>query len=173
MVQASFLPISSKEDVFEIAAKFLKDKGLNINSEDRDRPWGGFYVLEESQIKLFKNLFFKEVELSEAQFESKLSPKLLIVAPNARLSWQYHFRRAELWKLIAGEALLVRSDTDEQGPTVPMIVNEVISLAQGERHRLVGSENWGLVAEIWMHTDPNSPSNEEDIVRVSDDYSRK
>jgi hypothetical protein len=26
-------------------------------------------------------------------------------------------------------------------------------LQQGERHRLVGLEEWGVVAEIWQHTD--------------------
>lgn len=173
MILDDFSVNTSKEDVFEEVAKFLKSKGLNIFSEDRERPWGGFYALEESQIKIFKNLFFKEVDLSEEQIAGKLSPKLLIVAPKARLSWQYHFRRAELWKLIAGEALIIRSDTDVQGPAKPMLINEVVSLAQGERHRLVGSENWGIVAEIWIHTDPKNPSNEDDIVRVSDDYSRK
>jgi hypothetical protein len=29
-----------------------------------------------------------------------------------------------------------------------------------------------LVAEIWQHTDPGNPSNEDDIVRLADDYSR-
>jgi len=29
-----------------------------------------------------------------------------------------------------------------------------------------------LVAEIWQHTDPKHPSNEEDIVRLQDDFGR-
>jgi hypothetical protein len=29
-----------------------------------------------------------------------------------------------------------------------------------------------LVAEIWQHTDPENPSDEDDIVRVSDDFGR-
>jgi hypothetical protein len=29
-----------------------------------------------------------------------------------------------------------------------------------------------LVAEIWQHTDPDHPSNEDDIVRVQDDFGR-
>jgi hypothetical protein len=31
----------------------------------------------------------------------------------------------------------------------------------------------GIVAEIWMHTDENHPSDEEDIVRLEDDFARK
>ena len=29
-----------------------------------------------------------------------------------------------------------------------------------------------MVSEIWQHTDPNNPSDENDIVRISDDYGR-
>jgi hypothetical protein len=54
-----------------------------------------------------------------------------------------------------------------------MVTHEVVSLQQGERHRLIGTKGWGVVAEIWMHTDPNHPSDEADIVRLQDDYSRK
>ena len=39
-------------------------------------------------------------------------------------------------------------------------------------HRLVGLSNWGIIAEIWQHTDPEKPSDEEDIVRVQDDFGR-
>ena len=50
---------------------------------------------------------------------------------------------------------------------------KVVELSKGERHRLIGEATWGIVAEIWVHTDPNSPSDESDIVRLQDDYSRK
>ena len=54
-----------------------------------------------------------------------------------------------------------------------MNIGELISLEQGERHRLLGLHDWGVVAEIWMHTDPSNPSDEEDIVRLQDDFGRK
>ena len=41
-----------------------------------------------------------------------------------------------------------------------------------ERHRLVGLKKIGVVAEIWIHTDLNNLSDENDIVRLSDDYKR-
>ena len=163
----------SKSEVFEKVALFLEELGFEISSKDMDRPWGGFFVLEESQILKFKSEFFPEVALSDAQLKQKLSPKFLLVAPDARLSWQYHFRRAELWKLIAGKSAICRSGSDEQGPVEPMTPGEVVSLEKGERHRLIGTDNWGVVAEIWMHSDPENPSDEEDIVRLQDDYSRK
>jgi len=54
-----------------------------------------------------------------------------------------------------------------------MSIGNLISLEQGERHRLVGLDDWGVVAEIWMHTDPSNPSDEDDIVRLQDDFGRK
>ena len=47
-----------------------------------------------------------------------------------------------------------------------------IILKQGERHRLIGLDDYGVVAEIWQHTEKNNPSDEEDIVRVQDDFGR-
>ena len=49
---------------------------------------------------------------------------------------------------------------------------DLIQLNEQERHRLVGLSNIGVVAEIWIHTDINNPSDEQDIVRLQDDYSR-
>ncbi|SFB25118.1 cupin domain-containing protein [Algoriphagus aquimarinus] len=162
-----------KAEVFRKVEDFLTEKGFRISKVDQTRPWGGFFVLDESQIREFRAMFFEDVTLSEEQLEQKLSPKFLLVAPGARLSWQYHFRRAELWKLINGVSGIVRSETDELGEMKQMQLSETVSLKQGERHRLVGLDTWGIVAEIWMHVDPENPSNEDDIVRVEDDYSRK
>jgi len=42
----------------------------------------------------------------------------------------------------------------------------------GERHRLVGLDDWAVVAEIWVYEVPGHPTDEDDIVRVRDDYGR-
>ncbi len=168
----SLLSTDTKSEVFEKMEKFLAEQGFTIVKMDLMRPWGGFFVLDETQILKFQKAYFPEIKLSEAQLAQKLSPKFLIVAPSARLSWQYHDRRSELWQLAFGEAGLIRSDSDEQGEVINMEINKPISLSTGERHRLVGLKNWGIVAEIWVHEDPNHPSDEEDIVRLSDDYNR-
>jgi mannose-6-phosphate isomerase len=53
-------------------------------------------------------------------------------------------------------------------------MGEITRLQVGERHRLVGMPNgWGAVAEIWQHTDAANPSDENDIVRLQDDFSRR
>ena len=163
-------PDLSKTQIAELVERFLAEAGFTISKQDFERPWGGFFVLDETQIRAFKAQFFPEVSLSEEQYAQKLSPKFLLVAPGARLSWQYHYRRAELWTLVGGEAAISRSLNDEQGAAIPMVTHEVVSLQQGERHRLIGTQGWGVVAEIWMHTNPNHPSDEADIVRLQDDY---
>jgi mannose-6-phosphate isomerase-like protein (cupin superfamily) len=165
-------PQSTLTQVEVAVEKFLKAAGFTVSSKDLARPWGGFFVLDEAQIRTFKDTFFPEVQLSEEQFSQKLSPKFLLVAPGARLSWQYHFRRAELWNLVAGDVAICRSLDDNEGLVDALVTGKVISLAQGERHRLIGASSWGVVAEIWMHSHPSFPSDESDIVRVQDDYAR-
>ncbi len=166
-------PNLSKSQIAAVVETYLGEAGFSISTQDFERPWGGFFVLEESEIPKFKETFFPEVSLSEEQYAQKLSPKFLLVEPGARLSWQYHYRRAELWTLVAGEAAISRSLDDAQGPAVAMIPHEIVSLKQGERHRLIGTAGWGVVAEIWMHTEASQPSDEDDIVRLQDDYARK
>jgi Mannose-6-phosphate isomerase len=85
----------------------------------------------------------------------KLSPKFLVVAPNKRLSWQYHFRRAEIWRVVSGPIKVAISETDEETPGQFYEDGNIIVLSKGTRHRLIGApENYGVVAEIWQHTDP-------------------
>ncbi len=150
----------------------IKAKGFKVISKDFERPWGGFLVIDESQAQDFSNQFFKGLNVQTLKIRGKLSPKILIVKPKARLSWQYHQRRAEIWRVFKGECGIVRSDTDMENQMKIYNEGDQIKLEQGERHRLIGLEEYCLVAEIWQHTDKNNPSNEEDIVRIQDDFGR-
>ncbi len=167
-----FTPQTSKANVFSTVKNLLLEKGFAIINIDMDRPWGGFFVIDESQASKFKKEFFKDIAEENGPDAGKLSPKILIVEGNKRLSWQYHYRRSEIWKVIGGVAGIKRSDNDDEGQLETKKVNDLISLKQGERHRLIGLDSWGIIAEIWQHTDPDHPSDEEDIVRVQDDFGR-
>lgn len=164
--------MNTQQKIFEDTQKSLTSLSIRVSNIDSTRPWGGFFVIDENDATAFINNFFPEVDKDELQ-KGKLSPKILFVAPEKKLSWQYHHRRAEIWKLIKGEAAIIRSETDEEGPVTTLVVGETIRLKQGERHRLIGKEGWGVVAEIWIHTDPGFPSDEEDIIRINDDFGRK
>ncbi len=158
---------------FEIMELDLKSKGFRFERTDFNRPWGGFFVIDESQAPLFLETYYPEEDATSLTKGGRVSPKILIVNPGKRLSWQYHHRRSEVWKLIDGEAGLIRSDTDDQSELIRMEIGEKVTLKQGERHRLVGvGTEVGIVAEIWQHTDPDHLSDESDIVRLEDDFGR-
>ena len=75
-------------DYFKSIVTLITSFGFTITSKDDQRPWGGFLVIEEQQAQEFSNQFFKGIEVDTLKIGGKLSPKILIVAPNARLSWQ-------------------------------------------------------------------------------------
>ena len=148
------------------------EKGFKIISKDLERPWGGFLRIDESQVKDFANSFFDSIDVENLKIRGKLSPKVLIVKPNSKLSWQYHQRRAEIWSVFRGTVGLSRSYDNQESPMMVLSKNDQIVLKKGERHRLIGLEDFAVIFEIWQHTDPNNPSDENDIVRISDDYGR-
>lgn len=74
--------------------------------------------------------------------------------------------------MVEGTVGIKRSNTDEEGELKEYHPKDQVKLQQGERHRLIGLDGWGIVAEIWQHTDASNPSDEDDIVRVQDDFGR-
>lgn len=164
--------VTDKQQLFQQTEAQLRQQGFGIERQDQTRPWGGFFVIDEGQAQQFADTYFDGLSVDELRISGKLSPKILIVAPDQRLSWQYHHRRAEIWRVVQGPVGVVTSDTDEEGELRTYQVGEQITLRQGERHRLVGLAGWGILAEIWQHTDAQQPSDEDDIVRVQDDFGR-
>ena len=150
----------------------LESLGFSVISNDFERPWGGFLVIDETQAQQFSNQFFKGLDVNTLKIGGKLSPKILIVKPAARLSWQYHNRRAEIWQVFKGSAGIIRSDSDAENEMKTYSEGDQIVLQQGERHRLIGLDDYCVVAEIWQHTDASHPSDEDDIIRVQDDFGR-
>ena len=126
-------------------------------------------MIDESQSKEFISKFISNEEL---KIKNKVSPKILIVNPNSRLSWQYHYRRKEIWKVFKNEVGVIKSTDNNETEMKIFNVGDVIVIQKEERHRLIGLSDFGIVAEIWIHTDPVNPSDENDIVRLQDDYSR-
>jgi mannose-6-phosphate isomerase len=157
---------------FNKIEEHIKSLEFNIESKDFKRPWGGFLVIDETQAQEFSNKFFKGLDINTLKIGGKLSPKILIVNPAVRLSWQYHNRRAEIWQLYKGSVGIIRSDSDVENEMKTYAEGDQIVLEQGERHRLVGLYDYCVVAEIWQHTDKNTPSDEDDIIRVQDDFGR-
>ena len=146
--------------------------GFNVVNFDFDRPWGGFLVIDEKQLPLFISTFFDKIKIKTSN-DIKLSPKVLIVNPKSRLSWQYHYRRKEIWSIYKGPIGVIKSKNDLENPMKIYQNGDIITFDIQERHRLIGLEDIGIVAEIWQHIDIKNPSDEDDIVRLQDDYYRK
>ena len=159
--------------IYKEVESLLSLNNLNIISKDIERPWGGFYLLDESQVQEFAKIFFKNLDVSKLSLSGKLSPKILVIKPKKRLSWQYHHRRSEIWSVVKGGIIVSKSDDNKERELINLKAGEQIEIKKEERHRIIGTNMYSLVAEIWMHTDIDNPSDEEDIVRIQDDFDRK
>lgn len=156
-------------DIYLGTRKEIETLGFKIIGYDFNRPWGGFLLIDESQSKEFISKFISNEDL---KIENKVSPKILIVNPNSRLSWQYHYRRKEIWKVFKNEVGVIKSADNNETEIKIFKMGDIIEIQKGERHRLIGLSDFGIVAEIWIHTDSANPSDENDIVRLQDDYAR-
>lgn len=163
----------SKEQISSDIRNELEKKNIKTAGEDFERPWGGFFKIDNLVLDKFLSEYFAGAELPVDIKSLNVSPKILVVAPGKKLSWQSHERRSELWRVVKGPVGIFTSPTDEQ-PDVMDIYNDndMIEMQLGTRHRLVGLDNWGIVAEIWIHKFPDNPSDEDDIRRISDDFGR-
>ena len=159
--------------IYKELESLISSNNLNVTFKDIERPWGGFYVLDEYHAKNFASLFFNNLDVSKLSLSNKLSPKILVIKPKKRLSWQYHNRRSEIWSIIKGSIKVIKSDDDVEKKIINLKAGEQIEIAKEERHRIIGTDKHALVAEIWIHTDKDNPSDEEDIVRIQDDFDRK
>ena len=159
-------------DIFNKTFKVLSSQKLRVIDKDINRPWGGFFVIDEKDSQNFSGLYFSDLEIDKLKVSGMFSPKILIIAPNQRLSWQYHHRRTEIWKVTSGEIRVVTSYDDLERNEKTFQEGDEIRINQGERHRIIGTDKYAIVAEIWIHTNKDNPSDEDDIVRIKDDYGR-
>lgn len=147
--------------------QYLKD--YTIIGQDLNRPWGQFYYIHPHQITQFSADYFSLYKLDTGL---NLSPKILVINPGNRLSYQYHNRRKEIWSVLVGPVGIITSLDDTETPMKIVNTGDIITIDVQERHRLVGLTHQAMVAEIWVHTDIDHPSDEADIIRLQDDYQR-
>lgn len=179
-MQFDSLDLSKDVPKAQVVADIIKTLHEDMNYDffevNDTKPWGAYFRIVDEQADRFVEQFFPGLSPEAARMGREgveLSPKWLLVAPNQRLSWQKHDRRAERWHCLAGHGGYHKSMTDDQGELITFAPGDIVQFAEGERHRLVGGKDgYLLVAEIWQHTDPTNPSDEADIVRLADDYSR-
>ena len=61
--------------IFPRIEKELLAEGFNIERSDIARPWGGFFVIEESQAKRFIKKYFPKEDLNTLTKGGRVSPR--------------------------------------------------------------------------------------------------
>ena len=158
--------------IIQYIESFLLDNNFHISSKDLSKPWGAYLLIQKNQSIKFLNFFFDSRFSKNVTLNDKLSPKILIIKPKMRLSWQYHERRSEIWSVIKGNIIVSKSDNNTGGDLIKLKEKNQIEIGKKVRHRIIGTNDYALVAEIWIHTDKNNPSDENDIIRLQDDFNR-
>jgi mannose-6-phosphate isomerase-like protein (cupin superfamily) len=170
---SNFSETLPKNELDVVLTDEIESLGFTIVDKDFAKPWGGFYRLDDSQTSKFIAMYFSDIELLDFARNAPMSPKFLVVEPHKKLSWQVHERRSECWKILRGPVGVARSESDQQPPMPEEFrAGDTVMLPVGMRHRLIGLGTRGLVAEIWVHTDPQHFSDEQDIRRIEDDFGR-
>ncbi|QNL51621.1 phosphoheptose isomerase [Olivibacter sp. SDN3] len=156
--------ISNKTDFFEEVKVKLQREGFRVIGQDFF-PWGGTLQIDEEHAHKFADTFFASKQLYLPQ-----RPKILVIAPGKAIHWQYHLRRSEFWQVLVGEVGIVVSKNDEEQPLRVKSCGEVVQLHPGDRHRLVGLNDWGVVAQLWKHSNLAQPSDDGDVVRLASGF---
>lgn len=167
------MSVSKAEVLKEIKEKYIFP-GFVLADVDELKPWGAYYRLADICAGNFVAKYFAEYSVDELGRGGSLSPKFLIFEPGKKLSLQYHERRAEIWKVLAGTLIAAVSDGDVEGEWEEYATGTELSYGALKRHRAGAPEGseWVIVAEIWQHTDMANPTSESDIVRLADDFGR-
>lgn len=160
--------------IVEKIIKCINDSGYTFTEINVTKPWGCYFRFGEQDEDKFLSEFFPDLKLSRSKMGKRgdLSLKILLADPAQGLSWQYHRRRSEIWAFVT-EGAYKRSLDNKEGKLHKAYSGDVVQFKPQERHRLIGCANaYTIVAEVWQHADPDNLSDEEDIVRLIDDYSR-
>lgn len=122
-------------------------------------------------IKLyFSIVFFVEVYSEKRPWGSfekfneneQCTVKLLYIKPGSRLSLQYHNNRKEFWKIVKGSGTV-----EVQNKKSSFSEGDNIIIPSGAKHRIQASSSGCIVLEISYGN-----FDENDIVRIEDDYDR-
>lgn len=112
--------------------------------ESDERPWGRYFVIHD---------------------EPSYKVKRIEVDKNQRLSYQYHYKRSEVWTIVEGEAIVTLDDVEYK-----FISGQTVIIPQGMKHRV---ENRGEQLLVFIEVQTGTYFGEDDIVRIEDDYDRK
>jgi|SRR5665213_3268220 len=114
---------------------------LLTQREHEERPWGSFDRFTRGEAS---------------------TVKIITVAAGKRLSLQYHQKRSEFWRVLAGSGTATIGSEEK-----PAAIGDEFEIAAGAQHRLAAGPEGLTVLEIAF-----GDFDEGDIVRVEDDFGR-
>jgi mannose-6-phosphate isomerase len=92
----------------------------------------------------------------------KNTVKLIYISPDSRLSLQYHNHRREFWKIVNGSA-----EIEIEGAKHSLNKGETIEIPLRAKHRIRSLKDGCTLLEISY-----GEFDENDIIRIEDDYQR-
>ncbi|THB76093.1 MAG: mannose-1-phosphate guanylyltransferase/mannose-6-phosphate isomerase [Desulfobacteraceae bacterium] len=138
-------PKDRVQDVKKIVETIkTEDRSEAVNHRRVYRPWGDYETIDIS---------------------NRYQVKRITVKPQAKLSLQKHYHRAEHWTVVSGSALVTKDDA-----TILLKEDESTYIPIGVKHRL---ENPGKIPLELIEVQSGSYLGEDDIVRYEDVYGRK
>lgn len=147
----------------------LEELGFDTKEINISKPWGGYITFHAKDTEAFIEAFYENSDLNVEKYHN-LSPKLLIVRPNAELSWQYHNRRREIWRFLTPGLFVISDNLDNKQKANK---DHILYIDNKEKHKLIGhNDKSTIVAELWDHDNPDDLSDEDDIIRIKDIYGR-
>jgi|TARA_R110001592_G_scaffold178843_1_gene420103 mannose-6-phosphate isomerase len=90
--------------------------------------------------------------------------KKIIIKPGQAPSYQYHFKRSEVWVVVQGEGELTLNGETEQ-----VTIGQVIYVPVEAKHQIKNNTDENL---IFIEIQQGSYFGEDDIVRLNDQYGR-
>jgi len=109
-----------------------------------ERPWGKWAVIDKGQ-----GFIVKRVEVISGE----------------RLSLQYHNHRYEVWAIVQGKGEVIVDGTKRE-----VAVGDTVIVPKKSHHRISST---GDEALVFIETQVGEILDEQDIVRLEDDYKRK
>ena len=131
------------QDVKKVVEVLKKGKsGEHLIHTTVHRPWGSYTILEEGD---------------------RYKIKRLVINPGTKLSHQLHNHRSEHWVVVSGTARVTNENVYDVHP------NESTYIPMSTKHRL---ENPGKIPVQIIEVQNGEYLEEDDIVRLDDDYNR-
>jgi mannose-6-phosphate isomerase-like protein (cupin superfamily) len=107
------------------------------------RPWGSYEVLLDAE---------------------DVKVKRISIKPGEAPSYQYHYKRKEIWTIVSGQGQLRLNDE-----FIDVVAGQTVFVDFQDKHQI---KNTGKENLVFIETQLGTYFGEDDIVRLEDNYGR-